>query len=148
MLTTLRKRLFLSLFLALTLPLVSCDSGGSSDSSPAWVGTWEDQEDTIFWELSENEFRYFEVFELENDPDECELEIFEVIEEDGNTITVQGSSPNVSGDLIEFQFETSGDMLSATVLSASSETVSTGDEFNLSSVEDIPLSEDDCETTD
>lgn len=146
--TTLRKGLLFSLLLALILPLTSCDSGGNGDSSPDWVGTWEDQGDTIFWELSENEFRYFEVFELENDPDECELEIFDLIEQDGNTITVQGSSPNVSGDLIELQLETSGSTLSATVISSSSETVSTGDEFNLNSVENIPLSEDECETTD
>jgi hypothetical protein len=38
--SALRRGLFFSLLLALTLPLTSCDSGGPNES-PEWAGTWK-----------------------------------------------------------------------------------------------------------
>jgi hypothetical protein len=61
-----RQHLF-SLLLALALPLVSCDSGGSNGggSSPGWVGTWEllsvedgEVPDEAYYSFSEEEIRF------------------------------------------------------------------------------------------
>lgn len=152
----LRLGLF-SLLFALTLPLISCDSGGSDNSEPDWIGTWEVLDfgdgggapsDPNYWNLSQNELQIVESFDLENDPSECELATFEVVEQDGRILTFQGVTPNAKDELIELQFESSGETLSATILSASDEPENVGNEITLGSISEIPLDTDRCETTD
>jgi hypothetical protein len=111
----LRRGFFFSLLLALALPLVSCDSGGSngSSSSPEWTGNWkvikENGEATdrdAAWSISENEIKVVSDFRgdcaVDGDPSR-----WEITNVDGNTLTIEGQTDGALDG--EFEADVGGD---------------------------------------
>jgi hypothetical protein len=94
------------LLVVLTLPLVSCDSGGSSgEDTPEWAGTWKgiSEEAVSYIEIDRNKaLTVDKEFETE-----CSVDVSDVLEVDGSTVTIdidEGISKvdlDVSGDILE-----------------------------------------------
>lgn len=115
--TTLRRRLFFSLLLALALPLISCDSGGSGDSEPIWIGDWEaisvdgpDYEEDSIWSLTKDELEIRDVKTGSEESGSCDLFEFNVDNIDGNTVEY-----SVDEGSFVLEFEESGNQIIATV---------------------------------
>lgn len=158
-----RKGILLSILLALCFSFTSCDSGGSDDSTLDWVGEWEvdtyviteDGETTTttpdqptFWSLSENEYRIVEDQRESDFQDEpCTLYVHEIIDTDGEIVTIEGATENVNSEMVEFRLEVSEGSLTATILDSDVEEV-IGEKANLSGVGDIPVPQDEnnCRT--
>ena len=122
------------------LTIVGCDSSGSNDSSPAWVGGWEvtsfngspTPEDN-FLDLSTEKFTA-----IEPAPDGCDILTFDIIARDGNTVTIdipEGSEKDM--------LDVSDGTLTVTVLETDDPDSDPGDELTAESV-DNPRSEAGC----
>jgi hypothetical protein len=130
----LRRGLFFSLLLALTIPLVSCDSGGSNGSSPSWSGEWEVTSlngtvapaDDAFVDLSTESFVLI-------DPTStgCDITTNDVLSRDGNTLTL-----DIEEGTEEITLDVSDGTLTGTVLETDDPDSSSGDEFKAKSVDD------------
>jgi len=156
---TLRKGVLLSALLALCLSLVSCDLFGSDDdSSPNWAGKWrvtafddgDPPESPQYWNASENKLKIIiDTRDSDTAEDPCTLAGFDVVNQDGNIVTIRGRTSNVSGDEAELQLETSGGTMTATVLDSEDDD-SVGNEIELSSASEIPVPQDEesCATGD
>jgi hypothetical protein len=120
----LRYSLFLSVLLALTFPLSSCDSGGSnsSSSSAEWTGNWklievngEATDRDAAWSISEDEIKSVADFRgdcaVDGDPDRWKITNVE-----GNTLTIEGQTDGT----LDGKFEAdvgSGGNLTITIVS-------------------------------
>jgi hypothetical protein len=127
----LRRGLFLSLLLALALPLASCDSGGSN-SSPDWVGNWEVNGTTnrTFFDLDQDQFTT-----IEDLSSGCDITNQDVLEQDGDVVTVD--LPDQSGTS-KFNLDVSDGTLTLTVVESDNPNVSSGDEATAASVDGDP----------
>lgn len=151
----LRKGILLSALFALCFSLVSCDLFGSDDdSSPEWVGQWEVEafedgtpDEPEYWNISEEEFKIVED-ERAGQDEPCGLAAFEVVNQDGDVIELLGRTTNVEGETTELRLDVSGETMTATVLDASDEEESIGNEITLESVGEIPVPQDEstCDT--
>jgi hypothetical protein len=98
------------LLVVLTLPLISCDSGGSSEEdTPEWVGTWEMTSDEGGY-LDQGQERFKEV-EENNSASGCEIEFSEVLDVDKNVITIE-----IPEGVQKARLEVSGDVQEATII--------------------------------
>jgi hypothetical protein len=98
------------LLVVLTLPLVSCDSGGSSgEDTPDWVGTWQRTSDDGRY-LDQNQERIKEVEENRSNSG-CKIEVSEVLEVDENVITIE-----IPEGVQKARLEVSGDVQEATII--------------------------------
>lgn len=128
----LRRRLFFSLLLALTLPLVSCDSGGPNEP-PEWVGTWKLSEASgweptspRYYDFSEDALIYILYFDPEN-PGSCIRTTRDVVETDGNVVTT-----SISGGTQKAQYVVTDEVLTVTILETDADSYaapSSGDEY-------------------
>ena len=150
--TAFSRGILLSLLFALCFSVVSCDSGGSSESGPEWVGTWEVEDfgdeggapnDPNYWDLSEGTMEIIEDFETG-----CDLAIFEVTSREGSVITLSGSTPNSDGQTLELSLEVSGETMTATILENTENPELEGNEILLSEIGGIPVDTGDCNTSD
>ena len=126
------------LLLAITLPLVSCDSGGSNDSSsgnsPDWVGNWEITKDAdgpterpSFLKLTKDQYTRITKFS-----DGCEISETSIREWKEDNITL-----NIPEGTLKLRVDVSNETLSMTVLK--SDYGSEGNEATAVRVDDDPL---------
>lgn len=111
MLTALRKKILLSVLLALCFSLASCDSSGSNGDSPAWTGNWKTGDDYLFLTTDK-----FDAIEAEEGESGCEsIGRGDIVETDGNTITVfweiEKGVPELEDQTIRYVLEPSGENL-------------------------------------
>jgi hypothetical protein len=151
MLVTTRKEILPLVFLALCFSFLSCDSG-SSNSSPAWVGEWNQTSSdsyvsdstSIYWSLSKKEMKL--IRDTRNNPDfeePCELVRLVVSNRDGNVVTYNGETPDIGGQTYRFRFDASGGTLTATLLDSPEEEAGYLADATLESVDGIPIPQDE-----
>lgn len=132
---SLRRGLFFSLLLALTLPLVSCDSGGSN-SSPDWVGNWEVTQNVngtspanpTFLDLDKDQ--YTTIVEGSSG---CIIGNSNVLEVDGRTVTL-----DIGSGTERLSFDVSDGNLTVTVIESDNPNLSGGEDITAVSVDSDP----------
>lgn len=148
MCTTLRGLCFLLLLIP-CLSLVSCDSGGSN-SGPEWEGNWRLSDygggqgspaNPNYWSIATDELEIVEDFDSG-----CDIASFEVTDQEDGRLVFRGTSPDEEGETLEFQFNVTGETLTATLLDASdeSEADNIGNELTLRELDGAPREIADC----
>ena len=132
------------LLLAITLPLVSCDSGGSNDSSssnsPDWVGNWEITKDAdgptenpVFLKLTKK--RYINISKFSG---ECSISETDVLEWNEGNITL-----DIPEGTLKIGLDVAGETLNLKIIESSDEE-SVGVEATAVRVDGDPLEIADC----
>lgn len=138
------RGVLLPLLLAITLPLVSCDSGGSNDSSsnksPDWVGNWEATKGidgptdlTTFLKLTKDQFTI-----VAKSSDECGISEFDVRKWSEDNMTL-----GIPEGTLKLGFDVSSETLSMTVLESDDES-SEGNKVTAVRIDGDPLEIADC----
>lgn len=146
---TVLRGLFALSVLTLCFSLVSCDSGGSN-SGPAWVGNWRVSDfgggqgapaDPNYWSITTGELEVVEDF-----GSGCDIATYEVINREDGRVEFRGTSSDEEGETLEFQFNVTGETLTATLLDASdeSEAENEGNELTLRKLDGNPREIADC----
>ena len=139
-----RFALYALVLLTFSVTFVACDSGGSNNGDPEWVGSWEilnygggqgAPSDPTYWNITQENLE-----EVEDDEEGCIINSLEITESDGGVVTLINSENEVN----EVRFEVSGNTMTATVLDTPDDE-DVGNEITLESVDGAPRDIADCD---
>lgn len=109
-----RKSLLFLLFIGLALAFASCDSGGTGNSGPIWVGEWRVTESSGLspeerppgeYYFSITQSTWTDIFEDEEQSG-CEINKFEVVDSGPNRVTLE-----VGDKLVEYRVDVSDGLM-------------------------------------